>query len=92
MEHQQIQILLRKEVLQHFQRFLQQVVVVEHLQVVQVEDLAVQVEELVKINLTLEVMVINHPYLLHKVIQVVMEILVQDLLVQVVEQVLSVVT
>ena len=63
-----------------------------HLQdLIQVERLVVQEEEPVKLKLVLEVMVINHPCLLHKVILVVVEIQVQEMLVVVVELVLSVV-
>ena len=64
----------------------------EHLQdLFQVEHLVVQGEELVKIKLILEVMVINLLYLLHKVILVVLEYQIKVVELEAVEQVLLVV-
>ena len=91
-EHQEIQILLHQEQYQLLVQLHQQAAVMEHLQdLIQVEHLVVQEEELVKIKLLLEALVINHPCLLHKVILVVLEIQVLEMLVVVVELVLSVV-
>ena len=91
-EHQEIQILLHQEQYQLLVQLHQQVVAMGHLQdLIQVEHLVVQVAEQVKINLILELMVINPPYPLHKVILVVVEIQGQVVVVAAVELVLLVV-
>tara|TARA_R100001086_G_C11715905_1_gene225516 strand:+ start:42 stop:311 length:270 start_codon:yes stop_codon:yes gene_type:complete len=59
---------------------------------IQVEHLAVQVEEQVKVKVLLVALVINLPHRLHKVRLVVMEIQVQDLVVAAVELLVLVVT
>jgi hypothetical protein len=93
-EQDQIQILLHQDQYQLLVQLHQQVVVMVHLQdLIQAEHLVVQVAELVRINLILEVMVINHPYHLLKVILVVTDVevaLTQDLLLVVAELVVVV--
>tara|TARA_R110002073_G_scaffold247643_2_gene410566 strand:- start:271 stop:579 length:309 start_codon:yes stop_codon:yes gene_type:complete len=91
-ERQEIQILLHQEQYQLLVQLHQQAAVMAHLQdLIQVEHLVVQAVVQVKINLVLDLMVINLLYLLHKVILEALDNQIKVVVAVVVEPVLLVV-